>query len=356
MKKVLDKITKHSLYTLTMSIIGIVGFALMFYEKSPKVHFVINSSSVLLDSKAEMPSLKILLDSVNIRESNENIAIYSIKFENIGDANLIENFYIKDYLPTLKIYNGRFLGKPKISSQKGSQYADSVSSSILYSDSTVAFPRIALNKGEGYVIEIMALYKESIPCEIAAFGGISGQETIEIINNLKSSNLTFFEEFIAGNIWMHLTRLLVYGIILVFILFVGFWVYERLDSYRIKRKKHNIVEKFRLENTISQSDGFVCSEYIKQQFRDIEHLNEIMQKSEEEVTSIYQRELEYAPDAKNINDLSGFYIDRIKQLIDFGAFEIRGENIIIRKSAQETMQKFIDFLIVEKFDKSDYEL
>ena len=71
--------------SLLIALVGLLGF---FYdhliENNPNLTFTIVKETSLLNNKANIPSIHVLLDSIDISETNSNISLYTIKVENEG--------------------------------------------------------------------------------------------------------------------------------------------------------------------------------------------------------------------------------------------------------------------------------
>lgn len=82
-------------------LIGFAGFIWVCYdhivENSPKLTFTIVKEASLLNDEANIPSLQIVLDSINLRTAKSNISIYTIKIANEGKQHITKICMTKIY-------------------------------------------------------------------------------------------------------------------------------------------------------------------------------------------------------------------------------------------------------------------
>src|SRR5688500_2779111 len=68
-------------------------YTVYFMDTNPKLDFVIESNTNVLDLKENVRQLDILYQGENIKESDKNLSIFKIKIENPSKVNILNTFY-----------------------------------------------------------------------------------------------------------------------------------------------------------------------------------------------------------------------------------------------------------------------
>lgn len=83
-----------------------------FYQKSCKLEYEILSNTSILNKTVELSSIKIIVDSVDVQQSNSNISIIELLVSNRGKNHLRRDDYDNSKFGLL-IQNGTLLEKPE---------------------------------------------------------------------------------------------------------------------------------------------------------------------------------------------------------------------------------------------------
>ena len=224
---------------LAVALISFIGSVYMwfFYQNSPNYEYDIISQSAILVDHAELPTIKIYVDSVDIHHSEENISIIEIRVSNTGKASLRRDDYdTSDF--GLILSNAQLLCVPELS-LASTDYIRGCFGRHDFNDSGsfISMPTLPLDSKDFYQFKIVVLHKDNELVNIKPIGKIIGQRDI-VINAEVTSGQSFLIRVFDENIWIHLLRMLFYFIILfgllVFIIALGEKVDEKKKTSELK--------------------------------------------------------------------------------------------------------------------------
>lgn len=99
-----------------IAIIGIIGSIITVYaflqEKKVNLRFEVIANTNVLDFNADINKLEVIYDSTNLKQTKENLRIYTVKIINRGDQNIIKQFYDENDPVGLKIIRVKLLNNP----------------------------------------------------------------------------------------------------------------------------------------------------------------------------------------------------------------------------------------------------
>lgn len=183
----IKQIWKKIVFFLSL-ISAIITIYLAVRKHAPNCEFVITSSVNVLDVDEQLSGLEILLNGINIRETNENLKLVTLKVQNSGNENITPNLYDEGCFG-VGIERGKIMDAPAFITSQSKYLAEKLSNYIFYiSDNKIHLPKIMLDKGDSYTIRIIILHQENTLPQIYSIGKISGQSNIEIKNDVGTEN------------------------------------------------------------------------------------------------------------------------------------------------------------------------
>ena len=114
-----SKLGKHiiAIGTILSFLIGTFGFVMYFKKDASKLEFIIESESCLINNDEQLPQMRIMVDSVDILDNDENITIYSLKITNSGSKNISYYDYDNGEIG-IRVHNGRIIDVPSLLSKR----------------------------------------------------------------------------------------------------------------------------------------------------------------------------------------------------------------------------------------------
>lgn len=328
---------------------GVTIFAFL-QEKKVELRYEIISNTNVLDFNEEIGKLEVIYDSTNLKKSQENLRIYTVKIINNGHQNLLKEFYDENDPLGLQLSSGRIIEQPEVI-QVSNDYLKRNVKIKFYDDKKINFSQVILESGEYYVIKLLVLHKTNLIPEIMSYGKIAGQTNIQVVNTIDiKEKLSFWEKVYYGNIWVQLLRLVSYfiGNILIIVGLVNLSIFIT-EKRNTKRKKKNIAEFKSLETyRYSKMDDAIFDRYKSDGayiFKDIQMLI----KDENRLNRIYlskqwrtSKKKKYKDDDFCIKFKDEEYI--IPKMIEDGIIFWDKEKLTINQAMKETLDKFVVFL------------
>lgn len=232
------KIFEQTWVKVLSAIITLVGVFFtvyaVFQRKDPQLRYVIQSEYSVFNNEEELSSLRIFVDTINIRQNDLNVSMFIIRVENKGTKH-ITSFDYDDSEFGLLINDGILLDAPSLSSASTEYIFSRINEcGICNKDNTVEIPKIPLDIGDYYVIKIPVLHNKANAPFFTSMGKITGQH--EILINTEEVKAPFLYELIQGSFWVHICRFFIYFCLLFIIALIGIVVSELFNSSSSKRK------------------------------------------------------------------------------------------------------------------------
>ena len=216
-------------------------YTVYFMDTNPKLNFVIETNTKVLDLKENVRRLDIIYQGENIKESNKNLSIFKIKILNPSKVNILNTFYdIKDSLGFI-LDKAEIVERPEIV-EASNDYLKYNLSFRMDSTGQIKFSPIIIEGGEYFVIRLLALHKQNEAPILKPFGKIAGIKYFKIIESYKTTEKkSFWTELIQGGFWIHIVRFLGYLLIII-ITVITIAIPSSLiaDSISEKRRKRNV--------------------------------------------------------------------------------------------------------------------
>lgn len=113
-----DKIFENIALKTVITVMGLVGTAVTIFaflqEKKVEIRYEIVSNTNVLDFNAEIGKLEVIYDSTNLKKSQENLRIYTVKIINNGNQNLLKEFYDENDPLGLQLSSGKIIEQPEV--------------------------------------------------------------------------------------------------------------------------------------------------------------------------------------------------------------------------------------------------
>ncbi|MGG8494772.1 hypothetical protein ACQY1Q_00005 [Tenacibaculum sp. TC6] len=353
--KIIEKYFDNVAYKTVVTLLGVIGAVVTIYaflqEKKVDLRYEIIANTNVLDFNADISKLEVAYDSTNLKQTGENLRIYTVKIVNNGNENIIKEFYDENDLVGIKLSSGKIIEKPELI-QSSNDYLKRNLHFKDYQKDKVIFSRVILESEEFFIIKLLVLHKINEIPEIISFGKIAGQQKIAVVNSTDvKQELTFLKKAFYGNFWTQLSRLIAYFIIgaIIFILIMELSV--KLDKRKeYNRKRKNVVNFKNLKDyQYTRMDDAIFDRYLegKYSFMGLSNLKEIsnLVKDEKELNDKYKvlsehvKSKEYKLFRRDGGDWS-----LINEMLNDGIVFKENEELRINQAMKDTLEKFLDYL------------
>ncbi len=354
-KKLFDNIASKTVLTL----IGLIGTGVTIYaflqEKNVDLRYEIIANTNVLDFNAEISKLEVKYDSTNLKQTKENLRIFTLKIVNNGNQNILKEFYDENDPVGLQLSSGKIIEKPDII-QVSNDYLERNAKIEDYNYHRIKFSQVILESGEYYIVKLLVLHKtDSIP-EIISFGKIAGQTKIEVINEIDAKKeLNFWQGVYYGNIWVQILRLLSYFIAVVLIIIIIVYISEKIDNVREKKRKRKNILEFKSLKTYqyTRMDDAIFDRYEKDGARSFKHMQTLLENEKKlnENYTEFSKQLkskEYRryrrTEINTIIPIDSEDWTLINEMTNDGILFKEKEKLTINQAMRDTLDKFITFL------------
>lgn len=354
-RNLFDNLASKTVITL----VGLIGAGVTIYaflqEKNVDLRYEIIANTNVLDFNAEISKLEVTYDSTNLKQTKENLRIFTIKVINNGNQNILKEYYDENDPLGLKLSTGKIIEQPEII-QVSNDYLNRNVKIENYNYKSINFSQVILESGEYFIVKLLVLHKiDSVP-EIISYGKIAGQTKIEVINAIDAKKeLSFWQSVYYGNIWVQLLRLISYFIVVVLIIVLIVIISEQIDDVRDKkRKKKNIIEFKALKSyQYTRMDDALFDRYEKNGARSFKQMQSLLE-NEDKLNEIYNKLLEQLKSKeyrkyRRIDSNTRILLDRddwslINEMTNDGIVFKEKDKLTINQVMKETLDKFIGFL------------
>lgn len=325
-------------------LIGFAGFIWVCYdhivENSPKLTFTIVKEASLLNDEANIPSLQIVLDSINLRTAKSNISIYTIKIANEGKQHITKNMYDENI--QLSIKQGRYIGTPILSYASSPHISSYFTNKTLTSNEHILnLPNISMDKGDAYLLDVIIIHSIDTVPNFKIHGKITGQKEIiftrEVTKKASFWNITF-----GGGIWVNIVRLVFYFIFGVAVIVMIFLLVEKITSTYHKVKLQKSIQKITSRHRVNQQ---IIDDFNEFEMYDLMLMHQWLTISNEDATKKYLQIQKKCKSKTNSIKVYRFKqeLEIVKQMIHKGYLNQSNENML---SINDSMKN--DFIYVYK--------
>lgn len=233
---------------------AIAIYTTFLQDKNPKLEYIIEGKTPVLDLREDIKNLDILYKAINIKEEDKNLSVITLKVLNNSDVNILKGFY--DDLSPLQIWveNANIVDKPQVISTSNN-YLKENTKVDLDSIGYIHLPKLIIEGQESYTIRILILHKNGVEPSIKGLGKIAGQKDgIAVISNYtQKSELSFWDKLIYGNIWIHIARFFGYFFALIITALAIVLPIALISEAISEKKKKNRVKKYKKKKGIENS-------------------------------------------------------------------------------------------------------
>lgn len=225
-------------------------YTVYFKDTNPKLDFIIETNTKVLDLRENVRKLDIIYKNENIKESGKNLSILKIKVINTSDVNILSTYYdLKDLLG-FKLENAEIVEKPEII-ESSNDYIKKYLAVNLDSSGNVKFNPIIIDAGESFTLKILALHKTHDTPKLKPFGKIAGIINISVVESFKTAETkSFWTDLKEGTFWVHVVRFFSYLIIITIGVLVIVIPSSLISDSISERKRKKNVRNYRAKKNL----------------------------------------------------------------------------------------------------------
>jgi len=233
-------------------ILGLFSIYVFFDGENPNITFDIINEVNVFDVHKPLDELNIYFREEDIQQKNLNLRIISIKIENTGNLDILQNFYDENVVYGLQVDNGQIIESRLVDSN--SKYLMS-NLNLETVNNTVEFSKLIFEENKYFIIEILVLHDKNEGPTLVPLGKIAGIEKMEVKKSY-TERQSFFDALFSGSLVVQMIRLPIYLLtFFAFLLFIAS-ISDQIDKQRIRRRKH---QRSLLVDKLDSFDGELTS-------------------------------------------------------------------------------------------------
>ena len=224
-----------------------------FYFEDPNITFDIVNDANVLDVHKPLSELNIYFQGEDIQQKNLNLRMISVKIENTGNVDILQNHYDENVIFGLQIDDGHIIESRLVFSN--SDYLIS-NLNLKIVNNTIEFSKPILDKNKYFIVEILVLHDKDKGPRLVPLGKIAGIEKMDVTKSY-TERQTFFGDVFSGSSLVQSVRLVVYSILtLIGLVFIA-TVQGKAEDLMKSRRRH---KRTLLVDKLDSFDGELNSE------------------------------------------------------------------------------------------------
>lgn len=337
-------------WVLAISTIASIGWAVFehYYTREPIVRFEIVSEAPLFNDSESVSSIRLYIDSLDIRSQNLNVRLYTIRISNQGRKDLGSSEYVGSRFG-ITIKNGVLLNETVLTGASNDYIRESF---FLFKqesvDSLLVLPKLALDIDDWYEISIALLHRKGELPELSPVGKILGQHSMSICPISSKESLPFFSQVFYGGFWVHLVRIVLGFVLLMSVALLLAITGEEIEALNEKRYSRELLNTIISDKKIPP---FIRNDVLENGLDSIQFAGERIKKGIEECNKSYEESKAFVVNKDNLSNPT-FEVQRseyvgYQELIKKGYMMIDTEGKLMMPGQVEDSLKFIYAVITE---------
>lgn len=342
---------KNSAWAIAVISLIVTVYVSFFYQKSCKLEYEILSNTSILNKNVELSSIKIIVDSVDVQQSNANISIVELLVSNRGKDHLRRDDYDNSKFGLL-IQNATLLEKPELVSASTTYLRNCISEySFSYDSTFLNIPTLPLDSKDYYKFKLVLLHDNNHSLSFIPYGKIIGQKEILVIDSIDLEE-SFLSKVLQGSFWIHICRFFGYLMILISISVIIITISESVSS----RKKKKLIKDAYSNKEI---DNEVVDDYVKLGWLPLLEIKDYLSMNEKELYRKYQSSLTYISNQNNKRNFEqwDFHMrraDLIRHMLRSGYLKIDESAIVADKKKKKSVNLLVDYIRQNGLNIDDY--
>ena len=342
---------KNSAWAIAVISLIVTVYVSFFYQKSCKLEYEILSNTSILNKTVELSSIKIIVDSVDVQQSNSNISIIELLVSNRGKNHLRRDDYDNSKFGLL-IQNGTLLEKPEPLSASTTHLRNCLNEYSFNNDSIfLNIPTLPLDSKDFYKLKLVILHDNNHSLSFIPCGKIIGQKEILVIDSINVEE-SFLSKVLQGSFWIHFCRFIGYLMVLISISVILITISESVSS----RKKKKLIKDAYSNKEI---DNEVVDDYVKLGWLSLLEVKDYLSMNEKELYRKYQSSLKYISNQNNKRNFEpwDFHMGRadlIRHMLRSGYLKMDESAIVTDKKKKKSVNLLVDYIRQNGLNIDDY--
>lgn len=342
---------KNSAWAIAVISLIVTVYVSFFYQKSCKLEYEILSNTSILNKNVELSSIKIIVDSVDVQQSNANISIIELLVSNRGKDHLRRDDYDNSKFGLL-IQNATLLEKPELVSASTTYLRNCINEySFSYDSTFLNIPTLPLDSKDYYKLKLVLLHDNNHSLSFIPYGKIIGQKEILVIDSIDVEE-SFLSKVLQGSFWIHICRFFGYLMILISISVILITISESVSS----RKKKKLIKDAYSNKEI---DNEVVDDYVKLGWLPLLEIKDYLSMNEKELYRKYQSSLTYISNQNNKRNFEqwDFHMGRadlIRHMLRSGYLKMDESAIVTDKKKKKSVNLLVDYIRQNGLNIDDY--
>ena len=268
-----------------------------YYIPNPNVQLEVVSEAQLFNNTDRVSSLNVFVDSLDIRDTKQNVTLYTIKISNNGRKHLGSSDYEGECFG-IKVENGIILDDNDLLVASNDYIEQAFNQYIPeWSNTFLDLPRVAMDINDYYVFSFAILHSICDIPLLKPLGKVLGQKEIDIISTSSKEQLPFFERVFYGDIWAHLFRVLI-GLVIVFLFaLLGAIGTVGSEAASEKRRARKFIHELATNKIVL---SFIKDDVLNNGVEDIEFAHKQMEVGINEMNKIFKLSKAYLTADENL--------------------------------------------------------
>ena len=257
-----------TLFGIILTVIsGIFAIYAFVYTRQPELSFIVTSKTNVLDINAPLSNMDILLDSLSLKDRNENIKVFNLKIKNNGNANITTELYDSHMPISLHVTGGNILKSPEVIMSSNDYIGRNLQSRFkLKNDSVIVIPNIIMDIADYADIKLLILHKNDIMPKIGITGKISGQKEL-IVTEVEIKNAkSFWDDYFPLSIGVFFAQLFSYLVIFILFSLIFIFTFEKITDWFTAYRRKITAKEFELKYKTKAIDRFIINKYLDDGF------------------------------------------------------------------------------------------
>ena len=261
-------------------VVTIVTLVIALREPEASVTIETISDTNVLDLRRPLQDLSIVFRGQNVQEQNLNLRIVTINVVNSGEVDILPNQYDSEDDWGVQFKDGEVIEARLVDTS--SDYLQSKVIPERSSVDTVVFPKIILEQGAFFAVEVLLLHSKNELPSISSVGKIAGVDEITVLTRpLSREEVSFATELFRGSALIQAVRVIIYLvgsliaiIVAILALFAVTTVFSNLNS----RKRRSRILQTRVIHQVDQDElrDLLVSHYESSGITGLKELQELL--------------------------------------------------------------------------------
>jgi hypothetical protein len=343
-----------------LTILGVLGTLVTLYayfiDQKVDLSYEIIANTNVLDFNADINKLEVKYDSTDLKQTHENLRIFTIKIINNGSKDILKELYDDNDLLGIKLSSGKIIEKPVII-KTSNDYLKRNLKVTNYDVTKLNFTKVILESDEFFIIKLLVIHTKGIEPKIQSLGKIAGIKEISVLNaiDVKEEN-SLFQKIFYGNIWIQISRLIVYFILMLLIIILVLIIASQYDEKKTERKKNKAISDFKKLNDYkyTKMDDAIFDRYkernlnsllkIKELIINEENLNTIYTEISEQLKNNTSKKIRIIDSKGEEKEYGTYDWSTINDMISDGIIFKEQDSLKVNQIMKESLIKFIEFI------------